>query len=122
MNLIKQEIKIENAKEKPDFYYLKMLKSFESKDEIPFEMFSNTGRIIPAEVFHENNPELKLSPECTDVIRYLGGFFIQMLKSGRYIYEYNVKPSIIVQIEHKSLDIIELQMWQKYVQDKLKIS
>lgn len=120
MNLIKQEIKIESAKEKPDFYYLKMLKSLESKDEIAFEMFSNTGRIIPADVFHKNNPKSKINPECTDVIRYLGGFFIQMLKSGRYIYEYDAKPSIKVQIEHNSLDVLELQMWQKNVQDKLK--
>lgn len=121
MNLIKLEIKKENGKVKPDLYYLKMLKSLENKGEVSFEMFSNTGRITPADVFKNENPEDKLHSECTDVVRYLGGFFIQMLKSGKYIYEFDIKPSTKVQIEHKSLDVLELQMWQKDVQDKFKI-
>lgn len=118
MNLIKQEINNEKAKLKPDQHYLKLLKSIESMDKIEFEIFSNTGRITPVDVFRSDNPNAKLHSECTDVVRYLGGFYIQMLKSGKYIYEFDVKPSTIVQIEHKSLDILEHQMWQKNVQEK----
>lgn len=118
MNLIKQEIKLEKAKLKPDLHYLKLLKSIESMDKLEFEVFSNTGRITPFDVFRNENPNAKLHRECTDVVRYLGGFYIQMLKSGKYIYQFDVLPSTTVQVEHKSLDILELQMWQKNVQEK----
>lgn len=118
MNFIKQEIEIENAKTKPDLYYLKALKNIQSKGKMDFEAFSNTGRIIPVEVFKTENPNAKINLNCTDIVRYLGGFYIQMLKSGKYIYEFNLKPSTTVQIEHKSLDILELQMWQKNIQEK----
>ena len=118
MNFIKQEIKTEKAKLKPDQHYLKLLKAIETNGKLEFETFSNTGRITPVDVFRSDNPNAKLHSECTDVVRYLGGFYIQMLKSGKYIYEFDVKPSTIVQIEHKSLDILEHQMWQKNVQEK----
>ena len=118
MNLIKQEIKLEKAKLKPDQHYLKLLNSIESMDKLDFEIFSNTGRIIPVDIFINENPNAVISSNCTDVVRYLGGFYIQMLKSGNYIYQFNVEPSTNVQIEHTSLDILELQMWQQNVQEK----
>lgn len=118
MNLIKQEIKTEKAKVKPDEHYLKLLKAIESNRKMEFETFSNTGRITPVEVFKNENPNSIIHSECTDVVRYLGGFYIQMLKSGKYLYEFDVQPSTTVQIEHKSLNILEQQMWQKNVQEK----
>lgn len=118
MNIIKQEIKTEKAKLKPDQHYLKLLKSIESMDKIEFEIFSNTGRITPVEVFKNENPNAVINANCTDVVRYLGGFYIQMLKSGNYIYQFDVQPSTTVKIEHKSLDVLELQMWLQHLFQK----
>jgi len=120
MNIIQSEIEKEQDKEKPDLHYLKTLKSFNKEDEITFDMFSNTGRIVPAEVFRQENKKVTLLYDCTDVVKYSFGFYIQMLKTGNYVYEYLVSDTkTSVKIESVSLDVIELQAWICDIKEKI---
>ena len=120
MSIIKLEIKKEQAKIKPDLHYLKILKSLEKESEITFDMFSNTGRIVPLEVFKAEDSNKVVDSDCTDVVRYLGGFYIQMLKSGSYLYEYFFEDSkTLVKTESVSLDVVELHAWISDIKEKI---
>jgi len=47
--------------------------------------FINTGRFTPALTFLKSNPDVKLHADCTDVIMYTEGHYIQALKTGEYL-------------------------------------
>lgn len=63
-----------------DKLYIQTLQKFLDKDEIDFELFQNTGRISPNEMYQH----LNLHIDCYNVIMYVFGEFIQQLKTGKY--------------------------------------
>jgi hypothetical protein len=115
MNIIKNAIQSEQAKNKPDNYYLKVLNKLVTKNEVTFEDFSNTGKIIPLEVFKKHYSGSDIHSECTDVVVYLCGFYIQMLKSGKYIYKFRMSIDTEIELEHKSLDVVEILAWNNFI-------
>lgn len=80
--------------------------------------FSNTGKIIPLEVFKKKYADFEVHPECTDVVVYINKFYIQMLKSGNYFFKYNVTKKKTVEIELNSLDIVESLAWDNFISNK----
>jgi len=54
---------------------------------ITLEDFSNTGRFTNRETYLEKNPEVILHDDCTDVVQYIGGHIIQVLKSGQFMVD-----------------------------------
>jgi len=69
------------------------------------EKFINSGRFICKEAFLDKNPNEKLKEECTDVVQYSGGNYIQVLKSGLFYVDENFSS--------KSLDESEIKLWEK---------
>ena len=48
------------------------------------EKFINSGRFIGRKSFLEKNPTEELLSDCTDIVRYADGSYIQVLKSGLF--------------------------------------
>lgn len=67
--------------------------------------FINTGRITDLKTFTNLRPNEKLQSDCTDVVVYQDGWFIQMLKSGWYFFN---------GYHHHTLEAMEELMWIKF--------
>jgi hypothetical protein len=57
------------------------------KSIITLEDFSNTGRFTGRTAYLDKNPEVELHEDCTDVVQYIGGHIIQVLKSGQFMVD-----------------------------------
>jgi hypothetical protein len=55
------------------------------------EDFSNTGRFTSREAYLEKNPDAILHKDCTDVVMYIGGHIIQVLKSAQFMVDEGFK-------------------------------
>lgn len=58
---------------------------------ITLENFSSTGRFTGRGAYLEKNPEVELHEDCTDVVQYIGGHIIQVLKSGQFMVDEGFK-------------------------------
>lgn len=115
MSIISEEILKEKLKDKPDKLYIQTLQKMQ--DENPsFELFINTGRIMPKELFLNYNKKIRLNFDCSDVVRYVGGFYVQILKTGEFLLEINdadQSDEMNTIIKDKSLDVIEEELWYR---------
>lgn len=68
------------------------------------ETFINSGRITDLKTFLNLRPKEALHNDCTDVIVYEDGYYIQVLKSGEFFYD---------GYSDKKLDNVEEFMWKK---------
>ena len=68
------------------------------------EKFISSGRFMCKQSFIEKNPEENLLSDCTDVVHYVGGQYIQVLKSGEFYVDENFKS--------RSLDEAEIKLWE----------
>lgn len=58
------------------------------------------------ESFLEKNPNENLRKDCTDVVHYTGGVYLQVLESGEFYLDSNFKS--------RSLDEAEIKLWEKF--------
>jgi hypothetical protein len=115
MSLIAEEILKEKLKDKPDKLYIQTLQKMQDGD-MSFELFINTGRRTPRELFAHYNPKARLRPDCKDVVKYVGGFYIQILKTGEFLLEINdadQSDEMNSIIQDKSLDVVEEELWHR---------
>ncbi len=115
MSLIAEEILKEKLKDKPDKLYIQTLQKMQD-GEMSLELFLNTGRITPRELFLNYNPKSRLKPDCMDVVRYVGGFYIQILKTGEFLLEIidaDQSDEMNTIIKDKSLDVVEEELWHR---------
>ena len=68
------------------------------------EKFIGSGRIMDLKSFNVLHPKENLHVDCTDVVLYEGGHYIQMLKNGDYFYD---------GFADRALDKVEEFMWTK---------
>lgn len=68
------------------------------------ETFINSGRITDLKTFLNLRPKENLHTDCTDVVLYKDGHYIQMLKSGWYFYD---------GYQHQTLEAMEELLWKK---------
>lgn len=67
------------------------------------EKFIDTGRIVPRPVFEDLYPKENLHVDCTDVVVYAGGNYIQMLKTKGFLLNNHV---------YVKLDLAEDILWE----------
>lgn len=85
-DLILKEIEAEMSLEKRDRGYIQRLQVLADKpDRITFDEFIATGRFECKACFVTTHPQAKLNPNCTDIVRYAGGYFIQGMKNGTFL-------------------------------------
>jgi hypothetical protein len=70
--------------------------------------FINTGRITDLKTFLNLRPKENLHVDCTDVVVYEGGLYIQMLKSGWYYFD---------GYQHHTLEGVEDLLWKKFIEN-----
>jgi hypothetical protein len=83
-----------------------------------FEDFVKTGRVTPIAVYLKENPNVKLNPNCAEVVMYTHDFIIQVLKSNDFYIKKGKR-----EIQHKVLDAVESALWYLYAEkviNKLK--
>ncbi len=68
------------------------------------ETFINSGRITDLKTFLNLRPNEALQFDCTDVVLYEDGYYIQVLKTGHFFYD---------GFADKKLDNVEDFMWKK---------
>jgi hypothetical protein len=73
---------------------------------ITYEMFRDTGRFIPSDVYLKENPTARLHDDCTEVIIYTNDFIIQALKSNEFYIKVGRR-----EIKHTPLDVVESALW-----------
>jgi hypothetical protein len=72
-----------------------------------FIEFVDTGRFIPRKDFLSKRPNEVLLNDCTDLVHYEGGHYIQVLKDGKfYLDELN---------QSKELDEVELVLYSRKI-------
>ena len=110
MNKIQIQINREVRKTKPDSGLVAKLYYILNLDEVTFDVFKDTGRFKPRDVFKYERKKEVLLPDCTDVVVYAGDFYIQALKTGEFLF----KPVSDKQanLRSESLDILEEAMWE----------
>ena len=68
------------------------------------ETFINSGRITDLKHFVNLYPKEILESNCTDVVLYKNGHYIQMLKSGMFFFD---------GYQHCTLEAMENLLWKK---------
>lgn len=75
------------------------------KPTITFDEWMDTAKFYEREHFEQDNPDETLHSDCTDVVTYYGGAYIQMLKSGDFYMNEDTKSKFLFNIEK--------EIWQK---------
>ena len=73
-------------------------------------------KILEAPKDFKKRTKIKLKDDCLEVIRYPGGFFIQILSDGQFLFEvFDNKESdeMHTKMKSKSLKDIESYMWRE---------
>lgn len=104
MRLIKQHLEKEKAKDKKDLRLINDLTKLLDKGEITFDQWYESGRFIHRDEFANDNPDENLHVDCTDVVVYYGGLYLQVLKSG----EFYLNPKNI----SNNINDIEKSIWE----------
>jgi hypothetical protein len=68
------------------------------------DSFINSGRFTDLKTFVNLFPKENLHQDCTDVVLYEGGQYIQLLKTGKYMCD---------EFTDNSLDKVEDFLWKK---------
>ena len=71
------------------------------------EEFSDRGRFTSREEYLDKNPDAVLHNQCTDVVQYIDGHIIQVLKSGLFMVD--------EQFSSRSLDEAEVQLYRNNI-------
>lgn len=125
MKQVSQEILSEKMSKNPDPLYVRVLQRLQDKDEITQDDFVKTGRIVTIENFKKKVYPSTLRADCTDVMLYIGNFYIQILKNGNFFLEmgdadkpYDMGDMGYTKMESKDLELVESILWTKYANYK----
>lgn len=76
------------------------------------EEFIMTGRFMDVRKFAAARPSVVLHEECTDVVTYAGGHFIQLLKDGTYFVK-DTLPDETIYFACAKLGEAEDKLWEE---------
>ena len=119
MEIIKREIDIENAKGKPDKYYIAKLKvMLDSKNPITFNEFIETGRIMPVDIITKEDPTALFKSDTRDVVRYIGQNYIEIQSDGKFYTQFDMDGT---HVRYGASQLFEAEkvLWESYIKPKL---
>lgn len=70
------------------------------------DKFIDSGRFMCRDLFLDKNPNEQLLDDCTDVVQYEGGAYIQVLKSGVFYLDESFSSRSLDEVEVKLLEKI----------------
>jgi hypothetical protein len=109
---LQDELDIQRKRPEKDRAYITLIEAMMDKD-IQEETYLNTGRIMTSERWRRNfdrNFDKELRSDCYDVIRYAGGFIIQMLRPREWYLDF-FDGSEPIQTPH--ISEAEKAIWKK---------
>lgn len=125
MKHVSQEILSEKMSKNPDPLYVRTLQRLQDKGEMTQDDFVKTGRIVTIQSFKQKVYPSTLRADCTDVMLYIGNFYIQILKNGDFFLEMGDadNPSDMgdmgyTKIQSKDLELVEVVLWNNYANYK----
>ena len=71
--------------------YIQRLQRMSDKEKLTIADFADTGVMMKREDYQEIHRFAELHKNCTDVIKYIGGHYVQMLSDGNYLLKYEQK-------------------------------
>lgn len=129
MNAITQEILSEKMRMSPDPLYIRTLHRLQDKEFITEQDFIKTGRVLSTKSFYERVSYSRLHPECTNVIMYVGDYYIQVLKDGNFLLEmgnaddpFDMDDMGYTKAQSRDIEIIEGILWTKYANYKFNFN
>jgi hypothetical protein len=118
------EILAQKLRKNPDKHYIQMIQTLSDKGQMTKEDFINTGRMMEKNYyFSEFGYHPLFSDEVKDVMRYAGGFCVQVLPTGEWLFDTNdANESDEVSTKYRSpkLSDVENELWHSYVQKKVQ--
>ena len=125
MNIIYKEILFQKLKTEPNRKFIRRLQNYVDKtDEMTLDDFQSFGRFIPRGRFLDSQTGLRakkmnsfLLYECSDVVVYVGGFYIQALKDNTF-YKRLGDDSI----QSDNIKEVEEFYWDKHVSKYKKLN
>jgi len=118
------EILAQKLRKNPDKHYIQMIQMLSDKGQMTKEDFINTGRMMEKNYyFNEFGLRPLFNKEVKDVMRYAGGFCIQVLPTGEWLFDTNdANESDEVSTKYRSpkLSDVENELWHSYVQKKIQ--
>ena len=115
MEIIKREIDIENAKGKPDKFYIAKLRNMLDKSKtMTFNDFIDTGRITPKEIIMRQDPTALFREDTMDVVSYIGQNYIEIQSDGKFYTQFNVEGTLV---RFGSVQLFEAEkvLWESYI-------
>ncbi len=83
------------------------------------EEFQKSGKFVCREDFEKEYKTLvPLQDDCTDVLLYFGGFYIECLKSNTFLIDIrDVKTDeVVTRVKHPRLEVVESILWDRHVE------
>jgi len=106
---ILEDIVIEKQQHKPDKFFIQQSQSLIDNDIVEFKRFIDTGRITPRRDFSTLYPQRKLHKQTQSILRYAGGFYIEILNTeGDEIWKVKNR-------RYKSIGKAEKRLWESEV-------
>jgi len=88
-HLLREEILMTKLLEPHNVKYIQRLQRMSDKENLDVYDFNQTGTIMTREDYQNYHKHIVLHKKCTDVIKYIGGNYIQMLSDGNYLIQYD---------------------------------
>ena len=105
-NLIEKEIQSLKLNYPTSKSYIQRLQQMLDMETYTQKDYVSTGLMTPRKKYETKFPEVNLSERCTDVMSYVGGYYIEMLRNGRYFFEGRTITRI---------DWLEDDLYNKYI-------
>ena len=124
LDFLSTEVLVQKLRKSPDKHYIQMIQMLSDKGVMTKEDFINTGRLMEKKyylsefVFHSF-----FSDEVKDVMRYAGGYCIQILPTGEWLFDSNDATEgdeVSTKFKSAKLTDVEDQIWSNYVQKKIQ--
>jgi hypothetical protein len=123
-DFLSTEILVQKLRKNTDKHYIQMIQTLSDKGVMTKEDFINTGRLMEKRyylsefVFHSY-----FSDEVKDVMRYAGGYCVQILPTGEWLFDSNdatESDEVSTKFKSAKLTDVEDQLWSNYVQKKIQ--
>lgn len=123
-DFLSTEVLVQKLRKNPDKHYIQMIQTLSDKGVMTKDDFINTGRLMEKRyylsefVFHSY-----FSDEVKDVMRYAGGYCVQILPTGEWLFDSNDATEgdeVSTKFKSAKLTDVEDQLWSNYVQKKIQ--
>lgn len=113
MNRIQQHLAAEKQKENPDSYIVEKLQNVLNNGIITQSEWAILKTIVTAEDFVKDNPDETLREDCTEVIVYVGGYYLQKLSSDVFFINEDIPLIDSIYIAQRELwDLCLEELWK----------